>query len=63
VARDPGLLLLLKLHDAGLLDAYVLFSLGDAGIAKDYSAYRAAHREKLEEYMDKFVVPPAPAMR
>ncbi len=63
VAKDPGLLLLLKLHNAGLLDAYVLFSLGDAGIAKDYSAYRAAHREKLEEYMDKFVVPPAPAMR
>src|SRR5579864_1113389 len=63
VAKDPGLLLLLKLHDAGLLEAYVLFSLGDAGIAKDYSAYRAAHRDKLEEYMDKFVVPPASAMR
>lgn len=61
VAKDPGLLLLLKLHDAGLLQAYILFSLGDAGIAKDYSAYRAAHRDKLEEYMDKFVVPPAPA--
>lgn len=61
VAKDPGLLLLLKLHDAGLLQAYVLFSLGDAGIAKDYSAYREAHRSKLEEYMDKFVVPPAPA--
>ncbi len=63
VAKDPGLLLLLKLHDAGLLQAYILFSLGDAGIAKDYSAYRAAHRDKLEEYMDTFVVPPAPATR
>lgn len=61
VAKDPGLLLLLSLHDAGLLQAYILFSLGDAGIAKDYSAYRAAHRDKLEEYMDKFVVPPAPS--
>ncbi len=60
VANDPGLLLLLKLHDAGLLEAYIFFSLGDAGIAKDYSAYRAAHRDKLEEYMEKFVVPPAP---
>ena len=60
VAKDPGLLLLLKLHDAGLLQAYILFSLGDAGIAKDYSAYREAHRDKLEEYMDKFVVPPTP---
>lgn len=59
-AKDPGLLLLLKLHAAGLLQAYILFSLGDAGIAKDYSAYREGHRDKLEEYMDKFVVPPTP---
>jgi tetratricopeptide (TPR) repeat protein len=55
----PGLLL--KLHQAGLIDPYVLFSLGDEGIARDYNAYRAAHRNKLEEYMDKFVMPPAPA--
>jgi tetratricopeptide (TPR) repeat protein len=61
VLKDPGLLLLMKLRHAGLLEAYVLFSLGDAGTAKDYSAYRAAHRDKLEEYMDKFVLPPAPA--
>jgi tetratricopeptide (TPR) repeat protein len=53
--------LLLKLHEAGLIDPYVLFSLGDDGIARDYKAYRAADRTKLEEYMDKFVMPPAPA--
>jgi tetratricopeptide (TPR) repeat protein len=53
--------LLLKLHEAGLIDPYVLFSLGDDGIARDYKAYRAANRTKLEEYMDKFVMPPAPA--
>jgi len=53
--------LLLKLHEAGLIDPYVLFSLGDDGIARDYKAYRAANRAKLEEYMDKFVMPPAPA--
>jgi hypothetical protein len=39
----------------------VLFSLGDDGIASDYKAYRAANRSKLEEYLDKFVMPPAPA--
>jgi tetratricopeptide (TPR) repeat protein len=55
----PGLLL--KLHEAGLIDPYVLFSLGDDGIARDYTAYRAAHRAKLEDYMDEFVMPPAPA--
>ena len=53
--------LLLQLHEADLIDPYVLFSLGDAGIARDYKAYRAANRAKLEEYMDKFVMPPAPA--
>ncbi len=57
-ANDQALLLLIKLHRAGLLEAYVLFSLGDDGIAKDYSAYRAEHRDKLEEYMNQFVVPP-----
>jgi tetratricopeptide (TPR) repeat protein len=55
----PGLLL--KLHDVGLIDPYVLFSLGDDGIARDYKPYRTASRTKLEEYMDKFVMPPAPA--
>jgi Flp pilus assembly protein TadD len=57
----PGLLL--KLHEAGLVDPYVLFSLGDEGIARDYDAYRAANRDKLEQYMDKFVMPPAPASK
>lgn len=61
VMEDWSLVLLLKLHDAGVLEPYVLFRLGDEGIARDYSDYRAAHRDKLEEYMDKFVVPPAPA--
>jgi hypothetical protein len=35
----------------------VLFSLGDAEIARDYEAYRAKNRKRLEEYMDEFVVP------
>jgi tetratricopeptide (TPR) repeat protein len=63
VASNPSTSLLLKLHEAGLIDAYVLFSLGDDEIAKDYIVYRAANRDKLEAYMDKFVVPPAPAGR
>jgi Tfp pilus assembly protein PilF len=63
VIEDQSVTLLLKLHQAGVLEPYVLFRLGDEGIAKDYSAYRAAHRDKLEEYMDKFVVPSAPSRR
>lgn len=57
--NDAALTLLLRLRHAGLIEPYVLFSLGDAGIARDYAGYRVSNRKKLEEYMDKFVVPPA----
>jgi len=57
VENNTGLVLLLKLYEAGLIEPYVLFSLGDPGIARDYTAYRGRNRERLEEYMDKFVVP------
>lgn len=59
VTDDQPLQLLLQLRQAGVLEPYVLLRLGDEGIAKDYSAYRAEHRDKLEEYVDKFVLPPA----
>jgi tetratricopeptide (TPR) repeat protein len=58
LGNDPNVGLLLRLYDAGLIEAYVLFSLGDRGIAQDYAAYRAKHRGRLEEYLDRFVVPP-----
>ncbi|HEY6337076.1 MAG TPA: tetratricopeptide repeat protein [Candidatus Sulfotelmatobacter sp.] len=63
VTDNPTAGLLLKLYEAGLIDPYVLFSLGDDDIAKDYVAYRARNRDKLETYMDKFVMPPAPAKK
>ena len=54
---EQSLGLLMKLYRGGFIDAYVLFSLGDAGIARDYEPYRAKNRQKLEEYMEEFVVP------
>jgi tetratricopeptide (TPR) repeat protein len=57
ISDNPSLNLLLKLYDAGLIEPYVLFSLGDSGIAKDYAAYRAKNRKEEEEYLGKFVVP------
>lgn len=63
VTEDQVAGLLLKLYEAGLIDPYVLFSLGDDGIAKDYIAYRAKNRVKLEDYIEKFVIPPAPSRR
>ena len=63
VKANPVAGLLLKLYEAGLIEPYVLFSLGDDGIARDYVAYRAKNRIKLENYMDEFVIPPAPVTR
>jgi tetratricopeptide (TPR) repeat protein len=60
VTEDYSLRLLLQLHKAGVVEPYVLLRLGDDGIARDYAEYRNNHLDKLEEYMDKFVVPPAP---
>jgi tetratricopeptide (TPR) repeat protein len=58
LAANQTLKLLLELHQTGLIEPYVLFSLGDAGIARDYAAYRGKNRIKLKEYLEKFVVPP-----
>ena len=35
----------------------MLLNRADAGIARDYSAYRAANRDKLRGYLNDFVVP------
>jgi tetratricopeptide (TPR) repeat protein len=60
IRSNESLGLLLKLHQAGLIEPYVLFSVADAGIARDYESFRTKNRSRLEEYLDKFVVPPAP---
>lgn len=53
---DESLRNLLELKKAGLLDAWILISAADQGIAQDYGAYRDAHRELLHDYLDRFVV-------
>jgi len=58
IGSDQSLGLLRKLYQAGLIEPYVLFSLGDAGIASDYEGFRAQNRHRLEQYLDEFVVPP-----
>jgi tetratricopeptide (TPR) repeat protein len=57
---DPALLALVQLDHAGFLEPFVLFNRADAGIARDYAPYRAAHRDILRRYLDEFVVPKAP---
>ena len=57
---DPSLVTLTQLQNEGLLEPYVLLVKADNGIAQDYLAYRNQHRDKLIQFVDKYVVPQAP---
>lgn len=57
ITADPDVALLLRLSDAKMIEPYVLLSAPDQGIAADYEAYRAQHREQLAEYLAQFIVP------
>ncbi|HYL93759.1 MAG TPA: hypothetical protein VEW69_11460 [Alphaproteobacteria bacterium] len=57
---DPGLLMLAQFKKDGLLEAFVLLVHPDQGIAQDFLAYQKEHRDRLVEFMDKYVVPNAP---
>jgi tetratricopeptide (TPR) repeat protein len=52
----PSLENLLKLDEAGALEAYIFFARPNEGIVRDYFLYRKAKRERLKEYWLKFVV-------
>jgi tetratricopeptide (TPR) repeat protein len=55
---NPALVTLLKLKNEGMIEAYVLISAPDDGIAKDYMAYRAAHREIIHRYIAEYIAAP-----
>jgi len=55
---DPTLATLLKLKQEGLIEAYILISAPDEGIAKDYTAYRAVHRELVHRYIAEYIAAP-----
>lgn len=52
----PSLENLMKLSDAGLLEAYILFARPDQGIAQDYAGYRKTNRDKLRRYWLEVVI-------
>ncbi|HEU4416898.1 MAG TPA: tetratricopeptide repeat protein [Candidatus Angelobacter sp.] len=58
--QDPSMVMLAKLKAEGMLEPYVLLVRPDREIIRDYPDYRTAHRDKLIEFVDKYVVPPAP---
>lgn len=55
-ALNPMIADLVRLNDAGLLEAYVLLARADAGIMRDYAEYRASNRDKLKRYLLEYVV-------
>lgn len=54
----PSLENLMKLNEASLIEAYILFARPDKGIVGDYAAYRKSNRDKLKQYWLKFVIGP-----
>lgn len=57
---DTGIAQLVKLHEAKLLEPYILLNRADEGIAQDYVPYRDKNRDKLRQYLDEFVAPKPP---
>lgn len=53
---NPSIANLLKLREAGVLEAYILLARVDEGIARDYMPYRARNRDKIQRYLSEFVV-------
>jgi tetratricopeptide (TPR) repeat protein len=53
---DPSLQILQKLESEGLLEAFVLLALPDAGIAQDFPDYRKGNVEKLRRYVKDYVL-------
>jgi tetratricopeptide (TPR) repeat protein len=57
---EPSLVALVRLEDAGLLEAYILMARADEGIAQDYEEYRKNNREKLRRYVTEIVAGASP---
>jgi tetratricopeptide (TPR) repeat protein len=57
----PDLLSLARLQEQGLLEAFILLSKPDNGVALDYPVYRAQNRDKLANYVSRWLIWKEPA--
>lgn len=53
---DPQIQNIAKLDADGLLEAYVLMTADNEGVASDHPKYLREHRDKLREYVTKYVI-------
>jgi len=54
--EDASIKVLRKLNQEGLLEAFILLALPDAGIANDFPAYRKTNIEDLRRYVKQYVL-------
>ena len=53
---NPQFETLAKLDKEGLLEAFILMAMPDEGIAQDHPAYLKQNRDKLRQYVIKYVI-------
>lgn len=53
---DPSLQVIRRLDKEGLLEAYILLAMPDAGIANDFATYRKTNVENLRRYVKDYVL-------
>ncbi len=53
---DPSLVVIRKLDKEGLLEAYILLAMPDAGIAADFATYRKTNVQNLRRYVKVYVL-------
>jgi len=55
-SADQSLQILKKLEKDGLLEAFILLAMPDAGIARDFEAYRKTNVAELRRYVKQYVL-------
>ena len=59
---EPSLKTLLAIQKDNMLEPFILLNFSDAGIRYGYPEYRAAHRDQVVAYIDRYMIgPPTPA--
>jgi tetratricopeptide (TPR) repeat protein len=53
---NPQLAMLVKLDQEGFLESYILLAMPDKGIAQDHAAYLKQNRDRLRQYVAKYVI-------
>jgi tetratricopeptide (TPR) repeat protein len=53
---DPSLKFILQVQKDNMLEPFILFSFNDAGLRHGYPDYRAAHRDQLVQYVDRYFI-------